>query len=162
MKKVEFQEIILAANGLNDRNQNWHFHMLTKDCKFNAEKGHFLIVFENEGSGEVLYSFFSAKPLKESKSLLHLMLGDDFLEKQEKDVHNPDFDLILKKAEDLVKQKADWHHHYFTPNCIFNKTGKHCVLVEDPMTGAELTAVYDQKPAEDLVKLEKLFYRGMK
>ena len=162
MEKTKINKIIEMAESLDKENKRWHFHMLGKDCKFNANKGKFSIVFENEETGKVFYSVFDEKPLKEAKKLADMMYGHDFLEKQEKDKHNSEFDSILKKAEELTKQGVEWHHHHLHPNCIFNEhKGKHCIVFEDPKTQEVLTAVYDRKPMEDLAKIEKLFYKDI-
>lgn len=163
MKKIEIIQIIKMAEYLNKENKKWHFHVLGKDCKFNDNKRKFSIVFENEESNETFYSIFEDKSIKESKKLADMMYGKDFLEGQKKDKHNPDFDMILKKAKELAKQKIEWHHHHLHPNCIFNDyKGKHCIILEDPKTQKVLIALYTQKPMEDLVKIEKLFYRDVK
>ena len=162
MKKADFQEISDTAAHLSKLNKKWHFHLLGKDCKFNGSKGKFAIVLENEETGESSCSVFDGKPLKESEKLAELMYGKGFLEKQEKDVHNPDFDLILKKAKEMTAKKAEWHHHHLHPNCMFNEhKGKHCIVLEDTKTGDVLIAEYAQKPMEDLVKIEKLLYKDV-
>lgn len=163
MKKVDFPEIIGKATDLSKHSKKWHFHTLWRDCKFNANKEKFSIVFENEGNGESFYSVFDHKPLKESKKIADLMYGTGFLGEQEGGWHNPNFDLILKKAEELTNQRIEWHHHHLHPNCIFNEhKGKHCIVLEDPRTQDVLIASYDQKPMKDLVKIEKLFYKDVK
>ncbi|MDD5163127.1 MAG: hypothetical protein PHD95_02880 [Candidatus ainarchaeum sp.] len=163
MKKVDFQEIVAKAKNLAKYNKTWHFHMLGRDCKFNNNRGKFRITFEDESSGKSFYSVFDNKPIKESKKLADLMYGQGFLRKKEKGEHNPEFDLILKKAKELTEQGIEWHHHHLHPNCIFNKLkGKHCIVLEDPKTPNSLIAVYNQKPMEDLVKIEKLFYKDSK
>jgi hypothetical protein len=76
--------------------------------------------------------------------------------------HKSDFDRILQRAEELTKKGIDWHHHYLHPDCAFNDhKGKHCIILEDPETQRTLIAIYDRKPMQDLVKIEKLFYRAI-
>ena len=103
MKKQKINEIIEKAKNLSKENGNWHFHMLGENCIFNNNnKGKFSIVFEDEKNGEIYFSLFDDKPLKDAKVLADLMYGGDFLGKQEKDFHNPEFNLILARVKELV------------------------------------------------------------
>ena len=161
--EIEMSEILTKAKNLADEKKQWHFHMLGKNCCFNKHKGKFSIVFEDEENGEVVFALFEEKPLKEAKELAGLMYGEEFLKKKEKDEHNPDFDAILKRAEELTEQGKEWHHHHLQPKCVFNEhKGKHCILFEDEENSKTLIAVYESKPMEDLVKIEKLFYKDIK
>src|SRR3989344_6434414 len=163
MKKVDFREIVDNAVSSSKHGKEWHFHMLGKDCKFNVRKGKFAIVFEDEESGESLYALCDSRPSGESKRLADLMYGKGFLEKLEKDGHNPDFDVILQNAEEMTSKRIEWHHHHLPPNCAFNgRKGKHCIVLENANPQEVLIAVYARKPMEDLVKIEKLCYKDVK
>jgi len=163
MKEVIFQEILDKARYFAKQDKKWHFHMLAKSCQFNEHRGKYSILLEEEETNEPMNSLFTDKPINESKKLADLLYGKGFLEEKRKDKQNRNFDLILKKAEELTAHGIEWHHHHLPPNCILNEhKGKHCIVLEDPKTQKLLTAVYDQKPMSDLAKIEKLFYRDVK
>jgi hypothetical protein len=163
MKEAPIKEIIGKARQLGRQGRKWHFHMLGLRCKFNRLRGKFCIVLEDEESGETLYAAFEEKPLKEARELADLMYGRGFLEKEEKGGHSAGFDSILKRAKELTESGREWHHHHLHPDCIFNEhKGKHCIVFEDDETGESLEVAYEQEPMEDLVKIEKLFYRDLR
>jgi len=159
-KESTIKEIIEKAKEAKSKNKKWHFHMLGKNCKFNENKGKYSIVFESEK--EILFSVFDEKPLKEAKELADLMYGKKFLEKKgNKEKTNNEFELILKKVNELEEKNIEWHHHHLHPNCIFNeRKGMHAIVLES--TEIYLTAFFDLKPMKDLVKIEKLFYKELK
>ncbi|MBU2476702.1 hypothetical protein KKG83_04485 [Candidatus Micrarchaeota archaeon] len=158
MKKIQVNEIISKAKELNSHGKNWHFHMLGKNCKFNESKEKFCLVLE-EGK-KVFCAVFEEKPLKEAKILADLLYGKNFLEKKQEGKTNPEFQAIIKRAYELEKQKTEWHHHHLPPECVFNEQkGKHCIVLEDEKE--TLIAVYSKKPMNDLVKIEKLFYKDL-
>lgn len=160
MREENIDTIISKAKELKNENKKWHFHMLSKDCHYNEHKGKFCIIFESEN--ETLFATFDEKPLEKAKKLADLMYGEDFLDKQEKDEHNPDFDKMFERAKEMDEKGIGWHHHHLHPNCIFNEhKGKHCIVLEDEINHEVLITVYDRKPMEDLVKLEKIFYKDL-
>jgi len=67
------------------------------------------------------------------------------------------FNELLAKAEDFSKKGIDWHHHYLPPNCSLNKSGKHLIILESE--GKSWQTTFDEKPMEDLEKLENLFFK---
>lgn len=160
MRRLPHTRLIEKAIGLEHNQNNWHFHMLGKDCVFNTSKGKYLLVVEDEDSGETYYSEFDELPLKESKKIAGIMYGEGFLNDEERGNHSPQFDELMKRADEMTSKGIEWHHHHLHPNCIFNKKkGKHCIVLEDPRNGETLTAEYDEKPKEDLVRIEKAFYK---
>lgn len=162
MKKAEIDYIIERSSYLQEHNRKWHFHMLGKDCNYNQHKGKFVIVLEDEETGKSYYAAFDEKPLLASKRLADLMYGAGFLDRQYKDEHNPAFDRMLHIAEKLSTQGVEWHHHHLHPTCVFNtQKGKHCIVLENPITGEVSYAVYIHKPMEDLTRIERLFYKDV-
>ncbi len=161
MKEIAIGEIIETAEALG-KTGKWHFHMLGKDCKLNERKGKYAIVFESEGK-ETLVAIFQDKPLKQAKKLAELSYGEKFLEKQEKTGSNPDFDAIFKEAERMTAEGIEWHHHHLHAKCKFNEhKGKQCILLEIPKSQKTLIVIYDGSPMEDLVKIERLFYKDVR
>ncbi|MFH1447511.1 MAG: hypothetical protein ABIG39_01495 [Candidatus Micrarchaeota archaeon] len=161
MEQHTMEEIISEAKRLTGGKIQWHFHMLGTDCIFNQHKGKFTMILENEESGEIQFSLSEKKPLKEAKELADMLYGKGFLEEKGDD-GNQDFLLLFKRAQELTNKKISWHHHHLHPNCTFSKhKGKHCIVLEDPVTCETLTAIYERKPISDLAKIEKLFYREL-
>jgi len=68
-----------------------------------------------------------------------------------------DYKDLLAKAEEFSKKGSDWHHHYLPPGCSLNTSNKHLIILE--AEGDKWQSTFDQKPMEDLEKLEKLFFK---
>lgn len=162
MKEIAFDEMARLAGGLSRARGEWHFHLLGPDCVFNAHKGQFSILLEDGQSREVFYSLFDRQPLRESRALADLMYGKGFLEPKETGGQNPDFEALLKRAQEMDCKGMEWHPHHLPPGCAISKRpDRHCLLVEDRERQTVRVAVYDQKPAGDLARIERLFYRGI-
>ena len=159
---MDFQELSKLTAILAKQARGWHFHMLAKDCAYNKKKGKFALIVEDEGTGKSGISYFDEMPLYESRRLAEMTYGENFLAAEGgKTSENQNFLFMLDLAKKLDKAKKAWHHHHFSTVCKYNlHKGKHCIVLEDEGTGKIYTAVYDKKPMEDLVKLEKLFYKA--
>jgi hypothetical protein len=159
MIEKTFDAIVEMAKDCKTKSVNWHFHMLGKNCKFNESNDKYCIVFENEATKEKFFSFFDNKPLDQAEILAKLVYGQDFMERDDKSIENPEMKKLTARARELSKKKADWHHHHLHPNCIFNNhKGHHVAILEDPQKGETLEAIIDENPAAQLKEIEKLFY----
>lgn len=68
-----------------------------------------------------------------------------------------DYQELLKKAEYFSKEEIEWHHHYLPPHCLLSSSDKHVIILE--AQGKEWKSFFDEKPMEDLEKLENIFFR---
>jgi len=69
MKEIEFDELLKIAESYYKDKTPWHFHVLMDKCMLNTEKPKFLIVLENEKSGEFFVSKFDSNPRKFAEKL---------------------------------------------------------------------------------------------
>lgn len=67
-----------------------------------------------------------------------------------------EFNVLLKQTEEFVNKEIKWHHHYLPPGCTLNKSRKHIIILEGD--GRSWTSEFDEKPMNNLEKLENLFF----
>ena len=65
---------------------------------------------------------------------------------------------IVETAERYCKESVPWHHHFLTPNCVFNKSKKFQIILENEKTGETFVSSFDYKPMKELELLENLFF----
>ncbi len=66
---------------------------------------------------------------------------------------------IVKKAVEMTRKNITWHHHYMPPGCHFSKSDKHQLILENEQTNEIWVARTEEKPLDDLKKLENLYFR---
>lgn len=74
MNEVPFDVLIKKAETCYHEKMPWHFHILTPVCTFN-ERDTFVIIFEDETSGERMCATFGEKPLQQGAQLEKLFYG---------------------------------------------------------------------------------------
>ncbi|HLD00126.1 MAG TPA: hypothetical protein VJC39_00100 [Candidatus Nanoarchaeia archaeon] len=65
---------------------------------------------------------------------------------------------LLSSAKKLKEAGVSWHHHFFTPQCHLNKSDKFWVILENESSGESFYAEFDEKPMQELKKMEELFF----
>lgn len=68
-----------------------------------------------------------------------------------------DYQKLLSKAEELTKNGQEWHFHYLPPNCSLGDSSKHLIILE--FEGSKWQTSFEEKPMDNLKKLEDLFYK---
>ena len=69
---------------------------------------------------------------------------------------------IVKLAESYYEESIPWHHHFLTLKCVFNKTKKFQIILENERTGESFVSYFDYKPMNELELLENLFFKRKK
>ena len=64
-------------------------------------------------------------------------------------------DLLIKVKQ--ISQSGVWHFHYLTPQCVFNDSDKHKVILET-LDGNSF-ALTEEMPLKQLEVMEALFYK---
>jgi hypothetical protein len=169
MKHITFEALSNKATKFKQADIEWHFHMISPKCIFSQSKEQYQIIVENQSSDEVLSSYFSENPKKETRQMAELLYGPDFLTKEEntdeaipvdqKFHKNDAFQTIMKAAKACRDSGAAWHNHHFPPQCILNvQEGKHCIVFEDETADEALYAYFEENPLEALSELEKIYF----
>jgi hypothetical protein len=169
MQHISFEALVNKAKKLKQAGIKWHFHMIGPACIFSRSKEQYEIIVETETAAEVFSSYFSEKPISQTRQMAELAYGPEFLKKEkydDKEIRGDEkvnkketFQKIMERARDCQASGAAWHNHHLPPQCSLNpKKGKHCIVFEDEAGGDALYAYYDQDPVEDLAELEKLFF----
>ena len=161
MNSLSIGEIKRKAINFAKSGGNWHFHILTPECKLNS-KDQFAFVLEDSNS-DTSYVFYSNKPPMDfGAELVKLLVNKDILvEKSEvKSKISAKVQKIKKRAEELTKQGKFWHHHMLFPKCVFNKhKGKWTIMFEDQELKQVVESVTESEPKSDLKELEILYYK---
>ena len=160
MHEVSIEKIMKKAAELKGAGKKWHFHMLTPDCTLNEDKRRHAFVLENETDSETLVEYSSKRRMAEGKKLVKMLHGNEILGSSDSRAEKGrEFELMLKKAEELNRKGIHWHHHLLFPNCVFNRhNGKWCLIMEDRESGATIESLSKAEPKEKLKKIESLFY----
>ncbi len=67
---------------------------------------------------------------------------------------------IVNKAVEMTRKNILWHHHYMPPHCHFSKdSSMHQLILENEETKEVWVAKTNEKPLDDLKKLEGLYFR---
>ena len=66
---------------------------------------------------------------------------------------------IIEIAQSYSKTGVSWHHHFFTPSCLFNKENNFLIVLENENTGVIYASSSHTKPLSALKKLERLFFK---
>ena len=143
--------------------------MIGPACIFSRSKEQYEIIIENETTAEVFSSYFSEKPISETRQMAELAYGLDFLKREnnsnktiptgEKVDKNDAFLKIMDRARGCQPSGSTWHNHHLPPQCSLNpQKGKHCIVFEDETSGEALYAYYDHDPVGSLAELERLFF----
>ena len=69
---------------------------------------------------------------------------------------------IVRLAEAYTKEGTPWHHHFLTAKCMFNKSAKFRIILENEESGEAFVALFDKTPMGELELLENLFFRRKK
>ncbi|HDZ54843.1 MAG TPA: hypothetical protein ENI19_00560 [Candidatus Nealsonbacteria bacterium] len=69
---------------------------------------------------------------------------------------------IVEIAESYCKNGVPWHHHFLTLECMFNKSDKFQIILENEKIGESFVATFDYKPMKELEFLENLFFNRKK
>ena len=169
MQHISFEALVNKAMKLKQAGIKWHFHMLGPACIFSRSKEQYEIMVENETTADVFSSYFSEKPISQTRQMAELAYGPEFLKIEnngdkeirghEKVDRNETFQNIMERARGCQASGAAWHNHHLPPQCSLNpKKGEHCIVFEDETGGDALYAYYDHDPADDLAELEGLFF----
>ena len=65
---------------------------------------------------------------------------------------------IIKTAKSYCEEKIPWRHHFLTLNCIFNKSNKFQIILENESSGESFVAMFAYKPTKELELFENLFF----
>jgi len=169
MQHISFDALVKKAMKLKQVGIKWHFHMIGPACIFSRSKEQYEIIMENESNGEVFSSYFSEKPISETRRMAEVAYGLDFLKRKknvDKEIRsdetvakNEAFQKIMDRAHGCQASDAAWHNHHLPPQCSLNPNkGEHCIVFEDERGGDALYAYYDHDPGDDLAELERLFF----
>lgn len=68
-KKIspEVEKILKKAKELNSQGIFWHHHMIFPDCTFNKHKGKWVLILEDQESGDILGSLTETEPKEDLK-----------------------------------------------------------------------------------------------
>ena len=66
---------------------------------------------------------------------------------------------LIDLAEKYNEEGIAWHHHFFTPKCFFNKSRKFSIVLENEATGEVFMSEFEEKPVNELKRLESLFFK---
>jgi len=161
MNSLSIGEIKRKAINFAKSGSNWHFHILTPECKLNS-KDQFAFVLEDSNS-DTSYVFYSNKPPMDlGAELVKLLVNKDILVEKSKveSKISAKVQKIKKRAEKLTKQDKFWHHHMLFPKCVFNKhKGKWTIMFEDQKLKQVIESVTENEPKFDLKQLEILYYK---
>lgn len=69
-----------------------------------------------------------------------------------------DINVLIDMAKELKNKSMSWHHHLLTPNCCFNSSGKYRIILENEDTKKIYYCDFEDKPMNQLKKLEDLFF----
>ena len=67
-------------------------------------------------------------------------------------------DELLKFAREFKEKGISWHHHFLTPKCYLNKSGKFQIVLENEDTNEVFYSEFEKKPMDKLEQLENLFF----
>ena len=59
---TQVEKLLLRANSLTEKGIFWHHHMLFPYCKYNKNKGKWMILFEDMENNEVIESISESEP----------------------------------------------------------------------------------------------------
>ena len=168
MNPIPFDSLVDMAETLKAAGTPWHFHMVGPKCCLDKSSTKYVLILEDEASGEVFACRFCDKPVSQTHQMALLCYGPDFLKAEKKPALSPasdgsltnaDFQKIMEQAKRCHASGTEWHNHHLPPRCLFNpKPGRHCIVFENEATGKALYAFYDHDPTSDLAELEKLFF----
>ena len=69
---------------------------------------------------------------------------------------------IVEIAKDYNKNGIPWHNHFLAVKCIYNKSGKFQVVIENEQTGEVFVSSFEKQPSGTLKLLEDLFFEQNK
>jgi len=159
MVETSLNDIQRKAKDYHQVGVTWHFHIMSPTCIYN-KSDKFAFVLE----GPEAYVHYSDKAEKElGQELAPLLHGKKVLDSTSTDTNyspSPEVAHLLERAAQLNKEGQTWHHHVLFPSCTFNQyKPEYALILEDPETGELLTSLSDIEPANDLKKIESLFYK---
>ena len=160
MKEVTIEQIMEMAKDFQKQQKEWHFHMLTPDCKFNQRKDKQAFVLENRTDNDTYVTYSDTRYMEQGQILVKMLHGEsivsneDTLEQEDENIQK-----IVLKAKELNEKGVKWHHHMFFPSCEFNeRKGKWCIVFEDKETDEVIESFSENEPKEKLRKIEGLYY----
>lgn len=71
---IKVKQLLKKAKKMNEKGSFWHHHMLLPDCTFNETNGKWVIVFEDQETGQAIQSVSDEEPraaLKEIETLFY-------------------------------------------------------------------------------------------
>lgn len=71
------EKILKKAKELNSQGIFWHHHMIFPDCVFNKHKGKWVLILEDQESGEILGSVTETEPKEDLKLIETLFYQQD-------------------------------------------------------------------------------------
>jgi len=77
-------------------------------------------------------------------------------------MRNIDISTLLETAESFSKDGVNWHHHFMTPKCAMNTSGKFRIILENEDDGNSVYSDFKERPMADLENLENLFFKRRK
>ena len=158
MTHASIEKIFQTAVRLQEKNQPWHFHILTPDCRLNNSTQYALVL---ETKDQLLVNYAEKPYLEIGEQLVRLLHGNTVMSKNLEALPppSPSVQPILARARELTKQGQFWHHHLLFPHCQYNThPGQWVLIFEDPRSREILESVTDQEPKADLKHVETLFY----
>ena len=69
-----------------------------------------------------------------------------------------DNEKIVEIALGFNKNKIPWHNHFILRKCIYNKSGKFQIVLENEQSEEVYFSEFEEQPAEKLKLLEELFF----
>ena len=73
-----------------------------------------------------------------------------------------DNEKIVEIAKHLNEKKIPWHNHFLAVKCVYNKSGKFQVVLENEQSGEVYVSNFERQPTEKLKLLENLFFKQNK
>lgn len=65
---------------------------------------------------------------------------------------------IVEIAKQFNKNKIPWHNHFLLRKCVYNKSGKFQVIIENEQSGEVYFSNFNEQHTEKLKLLENLFF----
>lgn len=72
-KVKEMREVALR---LNSKNTQWHHHMLFKECEFNSHSPNFVLILEDQESGDIYENVTEYEPSEDIKQIEKLFYAN--------------------------------------------------------------------------------------
>ncbi len=148
-----------AAKNFASSGDDWHNHVIKPGCVHNPKPGQYILIIENNTTGEILGHVSEESPVETEKEIVRLRHGDDIIGGVPAKMPIGSEPEILKRARWLNGKDIDWHHHMMMPSCVLNpRPGKWLITLESSLSESIYEYETDEEPRLVLSEIEALFF----